>query len=621
MCGINGLISLHEPAEAYRTQMEGMNQNLVHRGPNDGGLFIEGQVALGHRRLSIIDLSEAGHQPMLSHNGRYALVYNGEIYNFQELRDKLDYPFRSSTDTEVLLAAWQTWGPACVAHLNGMYAFAIWDREECELHLVRDRLGIKPLYYYQDEKHFIFSSEVRAILSTGLVPRRLNTTGLVDYLRYQCVHCPHSMVEGISMLPPASILRQKGDITTISNYWSWSPQTEAMDFSLETARKRVLEELLSAVERRLVADVPFGAFLSGGIDSSAIVALMSQITNKVSTFTVIFAEDDFNEAPYAEIIAKKFGTDHHEIHLSLQSFVELLPEALEQMDHPSGDGPNTYVVSKATHDAGITMALSGLGGDELFAGYSIFPQMVRLKKLAWMNMLPRMVRGMAGRLMTALRPSVSTEKIAAILRRQKVTPMAAYPLARQAFLESQIQKLLQGRELSSNRVEEILLGLQETTPITSLPLVSQISMAEYHTYMQNVLLRDTDQMSMAHSLEVRVPFLDHKLVELVLSMPDHLKHFNTPKSLLVDSLGDLLPREITHRRKMGFTLPFEHWMKHELKSFCEHRLQHLAERNEFDGDTIQTYWRDFLQGRATLSWARLWILVVLGHWLEQHGIQ
>ncbi len=618
MCGINGIISLTEKGGDYRDAVERMNAALVHRGPNDAGIFFDGGVTLGHRRLSIIDLSSAGHQPMQSADGRFVLVYNGEIYNFRELRSQLDYPFRSHSDTEVLLAAWQAWGPACIDRFVGMFGFAIWDRVENELHLVRDRLGVKPLYYYQDTNRIVFSSEIRAVLASRFVSGRLNRSGLVDYLRYQSVHQPDTIVEGIHMLPSGAHLRVKGGKSETHHYWSPLRARVSENISADAARKKIFDALLKAVDRRLIADVPFGAFLSGGIDSSAIVALMSRVTDKVSTFSISFAEEEFSEARYARLVAKKFHTDHHEIKLLPRHFLEQLPEALDRMDHPSGDGPNTYVVSKATKEAGISMALSGLGGDELFAGYPIFRQSARLQKLAWLNHLPLSVRKAMGRLMLVLRPSITTAKLAGILERDEITALSAYPFYRHVFLDKQIQSLLRNPQLPLNRVHELLNDLEKETNFKNLPLFSQVSMIEMATYMQHVLLRDTDQMSMAHALEVRVPFLDHELVELVLGLPDHLKCSDTPKGFLVESLGDLLPSEIVNRPKMGFTLPFAHWMKHELQDFCGDMIKRLAEREEFNGLIVKSYWKDFLDGKQAISWSRLWLLVVLEYWLEKN---
>lgn len=619
MCGINGILALDGERPELGDAVDRMNTALAHRGPDDAGIFSEDGVALGHRRLSIIDLSDAGHQPMQSADGRYVLVFNGEVYNFRELRTQLDYPFRSNSDTEVLLAAWQTWGAGCIDRLIGMYGFAVWDRRERVLHLVRDRLGIKPVYYYSDGTRLLFSSELRAILASGMVPRRLDRASLVDYLRYQTVHQPDTIVSGIRMLPPATHLVAGAGRMDLQRYWS-PVSIPGRRPDRQAARVAVHDALLKAVERRLVADVPFGAFLSGGIDSSAIVALMSQLSDRVSTFSITFDEEEFSEARYARMIAEKYGTDHHEIRLSPQHFLELLPAALDSMDHPSGDGPNSYVVSGATKNAGITMALSGLGGDELFAGYPIFRQGMSLQRLQWLNLLPRPLRALGGRALCRLRPGIASDKIAGILSRPEIGPMSAYPFYRQVLSDAQCIELLHDQNLPPNRVAGILRELESGTGFGKLPVLGRLSVAEITTYMQHVLLRDTDQMSMAHALEVRVPFLDHELVELVVGLPDDIKYPHTPKQLLVEALGPLLPPEIVNRPKMGFTLPFAQWMRGELHDFCDSRIRQLAERDCFNGKSVLRYWEDFTNGRPSISWSRIWTLLVLEHWLEKNEV-
>ena len=530
MCGISGVIGIASSEEAGKV-LDAMNGAISHRGPDDCGSFVVPGVALGQRRLSIIDLSSAGHQPMISTDGNLVLVFNGEIYNYRELKQELkEYPYQTQTDTEVILAAWQKWGPECVHHFNGMFAFVIWDKERNETFLFRDRLGIKPLYYYQKERSLLFCSEVRGLLMSGLVPRKLNRTALADYLRYQTVHAPETMVEGVKMLLPGHYIQiSKGEMTT-SPYWSpeknYSRESEGKPY--EEVKKDVHHLLQQAVARRLVADVPFGAFLSGGIDSSAIVGLMSQVaTHRVKTFSVSFEEEAFSEAKYAAAIAKKFNTEHTEINLIPDDFLELIPAALQAMDHPSGDGPNTFVVSKVTKEAGITMALSGLGGDELFAGYDVFKRMHTLHQYQWLSTVPLALRRMAGRSLRVVKPSAASTKLNELLSLPSWKLSDAYPITRQVLPDDYLLQLTgSGTTLEDNRVQQMLetsIQMQECNE-SMLPLLSQVSVAEIGTYMQNTLLRDTDQMSMAHALEVRVPFLDYELVEYVLGVPDSYKY-------------------------------------------------------------------------------------------------
>lgn len=624
MCGINGLFT--PPGHAHAAQsvqnVADMNDALSHRGPDDEGTWGEGLITLGHRRLSIIDLSNAGHQPMISADNRYVLSFNGEIYNYLELKAELtDYPYRSNTDSEVILAAYAHWGVRCLSHLVGMFAFAIWDREAETLFIARDRLGIKPVYYCQKDGLLAFSSEMRGILASGLCSRQLNTDSLVDFLRYQTVHAPFTMLEGIYMLPPGSYIWQTEAGMSIETYWQLVPHYQPKP---DEARwpELVRQALEKAVERRLVADVPFGAFLSGGLDSSAVVAMMNKAAgHEVRTFNISFHEKEYDEGPFARQMAQHCGTRHEEIKLRADDFLALLPEALQAMDHPSGDGPNTYVVSKATQKAGITMALSGLGGDELFAGYSVFKQLHKLEQRRWLNLAPAGLRRWGANRYQSMRPSIAGQKTAEVLRLPQINALSAYPLYRQVLLDEQIRALSTLKELPGNRVEALVLRLMQTAAFQKLPLISQISVLEIQTYLQNVLLRDTDQMSMAHALEVRVPFMDHDLVELVLGIPDEYKLGQPNKRLLVEAMGNLVPTSISQRTKMGFTLPFAQWMRNELKAYTKDRIMYLANYPFFQERALHRLWTGFLANDGSVSWSRVWMLAVLGQWLQQNQIR
>jgi asparagine synthase (glutamine-hydrolysing) len=338
-------------------------------------------------------------------------------------------------------------------------------------------------------------------------------------------------------------------------------------------------------------------------------------SEKIQTFNISFDETEFSESKYAQIIAKKFNTQHHEIKLSPQDFLKQLPEALAAMDHPSGDGPNTYIVSKATKNAGITMALSGIGGDELFAGYDVFKRMVQLQQKSWINAIPRFARRTAGFAIRQQKRSVSGNKIDELLRQPKINFDTAYPLSRSLFTGSELNRFL----ISGLPFERIKKIIGEVPRIQD-HLLSAVSIAEINTYLQNVLLRDTDQMSMAVALEVREPFLDYKLLDFVLSIQDSYKFPHTPKKLLTDSLGDLLPNEIVDRKKMGFTLPWQSWMKNELKAFCEVNIVALDQKGIFNRSAVKLLWDKFLASDPTVTWSRVWHLVVLNKWLDDHGI-
>ena len=628
MCGITGIFGL-EGFDKAEVAVGRMNDALAHRGPNASGLWRGSNVVLGHRRLSIIDLSSASDQPFHSSDGRFVIAFNGEIYNYRSLRAELvgllgEEAFRTNSDTEVLLNAYVQWGSGCLPRLEGMFAFAVWDVKNEELFLARDRMGIKPLYVYRNDQHLVFASEIRALLASELVPRELDPDGLVDYLRYQTVHAPRTMVKNVSMLRAGHFLRITDQEVTEER---WYDPIEASrkypgEAPLEVVHKEVKERLTKAVEKRLVADVPFGAFLSGGIDSSAVVGLMAMCsTEPVHTFSVVFEEEEFSEERYARIIAKKFNTEHTVIRLQPADMLRELPAALAAMDHPSGDGPNTYVVSKVTKAAGVSMALSGLGGDELFAGYPVFKRTLALWNKRWVTQFPLGLRKLIGQAAITARPSVATRKLAELLKLDTFCVDDTYPVSRLVRTDRELVEMVQRQTFPVNAVAVEMECQIRTLKGYSLPFLSQVAVGELSTYLQDVLLRDTDQMSMAHALEVRVPFLDHDLVEYVLAVGDDLKYPHQPKKLLVDSLGDLLPREIIDRPKMGFTLPWELWMRVELRSFCAERLQALGKRKEFRLGVMDRLWSRFLAKDPGVNWARLWSLVVLEDWLQRNGME
>lgn len=626
MCGITGIFGLENTQEA-QDKINWMNNTLAHRGPDAKGTFVQPNIALGHQRLAIIDLSAAGNQPFYSPDKRFCMVYNGEVYNYLDVKKELpEFNFQTQSDTEVILAAYQKWGKSCLEKLNGMFALAIWDKQEETLFIARDRMGIKPVYYYKSDENFVFASEIRALLKSDLIPKKLNPSGLTDYLRYQTVHAPETILQDVFMLLPGHCLTISKNKFEIVQYWNIlkSYKNTSDKQAYPDVKNQIQETLLQAVEKRLVADVPYSAFLSGGIDSSIIVGLMSQVAKqKVKTFSVTFAEPEFSEARFAKIIADKFQTDHTEIQLSPDDFLELIPNALQSMDHPSGDGPNTYVVSKVTKAAGITVALSGLGGDELFAGYDIFKRSLKLENYAWMGKIPKTFRKLGGEGIKMLKSSVATDKIAEILKQEKLDFENTYPLSRQVLMDEILLKVLnknsslQGKEgLEISNVKKIVNSLKDE----KIPLLSKVSYAEVNSYMQNTLLRDTDQMSMAHALEVRVPFLDHELYEYVFGIRDSFKYPHSPKKLLVDSVGDLLPDKVVNRPKMGFVLPWENWLKKELKSFAETKIASLAKRSYFHENEINQLWKRFLNQDQKITWARIWILVVLENWLQENGV-
>jgi asparagine synthase (glutamine-hydrolysing) len=620
MCGIFGLIADRSP-DSESALARGV-ASLAHRGPDDEGwvwMPLDSDpgraVGLGSRRLAVLDLSPAGHMPMREAATGNGLVYNGEIYNFAEVRRELELSgrdFASTGDTEVLLQAYAEWGEACIERLRGMFAFAIWDAAEEKLLLVRDRMGIKPLYYHESTDHFVFASEVRALLDSGIVPRRLDRSGVVSYLQFGAVQDPFTAVEGVRSVMPGEILVWRNGALQRRSYWSLpevarrEPATERFDEAARALRPMLLE----TVAAHLASDVPLGLFLSGGVDSSAIAALAREATSgAIDTFSVVFRERDFDESSYSDEVAAAFGTRHNRIELSDGDMLADLPGVFEAMDQPSIDGANSYIVSHGVKKAGITVALSGLGGDELFAGYSTFHSLPRL--LGYQSAL-RPARPLAG--ITAgwsdpLEPSRISKAMA--LLSGDYPGGHPYFLVRSLFLPSGVRALLgdsEGHEA---------LTVPSAAEMPGLEVINQISVLEASTYLRSTLLRDTDVMSMRHALEVRVPFVDHRLWEYVLPLRGRLKiDRSLPKPLLLRALPRPLPERCYRRRKKGFSLPFERWMRGALRRTIDEEINRSLPPEEWPlgRPAVRAVWQAFLKGKT--SWSRPWSLLVLKQWIQ-----
>lgn len=621
MCGIAGIFYFNGFPTAKPDAIVEMTNALGHRGPDADGFFNEKGIALGHRRLSIIDLSSASNQPLFDFSGRYVIVFNGEMYNYEEVRSQLkDYPFKTSGDTETLIAAYTKWGIGCIEHFKGMFSFAIWDKQEDELCLVRDRMGVKPLYYYIDGEKILFASEIRSILSGGLVNRKICKEAIFEYFSYQSIGTPLTMVEGIQQLESGHYLSiKKGEIKK-QQYWSITDNKRVFDYTDKTTIQANIRKLLTkSVQRRLVSDVPVGAFLSGGIDSSVVVGLMAEECKiRPATFNISFSEKEYDESVYAEIIAKKFNTHHTKIQLSPTVMLDELENALSAMDTPSGDGINTFVVSKAIKQAGIKVALSGIGGDELFAGYPIFDQFEKLhaRKFLWRN--TNLLRKAVAAVMPAKKFSNKRYRLQELLNCSSPDIDQVYPVLRQILSPKLIHTLLDVPGLNSTALQKKLSSV--SAELNNLPILSQVSAAEYLGYTQHTLLKDTDQMSMAVALEAREPFFDTDLVEYVIGIPDEYKRPMYPKSLLVESVKPLLPDDIVFRKKQGFVFPWELWMKKELRSFCEARINEISKRDFVKPRILKQYWQRFLKNDPSIRWAEIWLFIVLEYWLEKNNV-
>ena len=611
MCSISGVLATDT---ADRELVARMNAAQKHRGPDDEGIwtteFERCQVALGNTRLAIIDTTSAGHQPMFDPHTGNCITYNGETYNFKDLSEKSFLKFTSRSDTEVVLNAYSEWGIDAFAKLRGMFALAIWDHEKRELILARDRFGIKPLYYHLSNRRLMFASELRALLATGAIPRKLSRAGLDSYLAYGSVTAPLTIIEGVQQLIPGHRLHvsatQSGDLScTISKFVNEQRVPRPANRNESVAQLRA--ELEQSIRLHLVSDVPLGVFLSGGMDSSALVALMSRIgEQRPKTFSVVFDEAELSEEQHARAVAERFQTDHSEIRLNEQQLIGMLPDALAALDQPTMDGINTFVVSKAVKNAGVTVALSGLGGDELFAGYPSFRRALKVASLPLRAR--RVLRAAAGAVpRQVMRGSVQREKFWELLAGDG-SAEEVYRITRRLFATAPSPQI----KTNKNGNDDV---------------VNTVTRLELEGYMANTLLRDTDAMSMAHSLEVRVPFVDTKLVDYVLSLPGEWKldqrHGGVPKPLLADAVADLLPREFLARRKMGFTLPFEKWMQGRMRREIAAVLEDGSVSDVgLRASEVRELWRRFLQTPRAVGWSRPWSLFVLARWcaINQVGL-
>jgi asparagine synthase (glutamine-hydrolysing) len=613
--------------------LEQMLCALRHRGPDDEGIA---QVALpnGYRlglvqaRLAILDLSPAGHQPMTDPESGSWVTFNGEIYNHQELRPGLSVRhYHSNSDTETLLKGWNERGEHVLGDLRGMFAFALLDGRRQHFWLIRDRVGIKPLYASRvSADTWIFASEVRALLASGLVARRLRAEAIEAYLAAGAVPAPWTLIEGVvSLLPGESwcfeldkpLLREP----VRSRYWlpSFAPASPPMSRAAAVERLRPVLEKAAAL--RMVSDVPVGVFLSGGIDSSAVVALLAHQGYRLHTFSVIFGEQSFDESVHSRQIASHFGTQHTELLLQPDAVLADLERALDAYDQPSIDGLNTYFISQATRQAGVKVALSGLGGDELFAGYSYYRLLERLERPLTRRLAPwlhRVLRWWAPQ-------SSQTTKLGALLQAGR-NRLARYLVCRNVLAPERRTALR-----PSAGYREVLLpeAVQQQLDEAGRNLhpVNAHSLFELSLYLANMLLRDTDQMSMAHALEVREPLLDHVLVETAAALPGSLKtaagQHNRLKGLLVDALPTPLPAGVLNRPKMGFVLPWERWLRRELRP----RLGELfADATALQAaglrpEAVRRLWNDYLQERPGLRYSDVLCVAHLAHWARRHQLQ
>lgn len=613
MCGIAG-VAARASEDDVRAAVERMTPTMRHRGPDDNGTWSsvsrDGAVGLCATRLAIQDLSDLGHQPMASDRTGNVIALNGEVYNVAALRTELEgrgHVFRGLSDTEVVLRAYDEWGPRCLERLHGMFALAVWEERAQHVLLARDRLGIKPLYYARRGGDLIFASELRTLIASGRIDAEISPMGLSSYLACGAVQEPNTMLEGVLVLPAAHVAIWAEGRLDITPYWSLEDVFDgsvARDGSQAAGHVRRL--LQASVESHMVSDVPVGVFLSGGMDSTALVALVAGCTTEpVPTASLVFGERQYSEEAYIDVVRGRYATQHTELRLSDSDFLEQMPRAIAAMDQPTVDGVNTYAVSKVASDAGLKVVLSGLGSDEIFGGYGSFRGVPRMQQAR--RALPSFARPTAARAARRVLPaSDGNRKLARWIGGEGEDAYAVY---RELFSPARRTDLAPGVPISS------AVAISTRDPINS------VSHSELSRYMRNTLLRDSDVMSMAHSLELRVPFLDHRLVEYVGGLPGRLKvNSSGQKPLLREAMGPLLPDAVVERPKAGFTLPFAQWLKTGLHADVDRVMRDpspgRAGADALDPRATERVWDDFLQGR--IHWTRPWALYVLKEWCATH---
>ncbi|MDH3443234.1 MAG: asparagine synthase (glutamine-hydrolyzing) [Deltaproteobacteria bacterium] len=630
MCGICGVMSLGSTRTEPRNGLiERMTATLVHRGPNDRGIWYDERIALGHRRLSVIDLSEAGRQPMSNEDGSIQIVYNGEIYNFRELKtnyalSERGHVFRSRTDTEVLIHLYESVGfEKMLSELNGMFAFAIWDSRKKLLYLTRDRYGVKPLFYQQDDRCFRFASEIKAIIADDRVARKPSLQALHDFLSFDYVPGRQTAFDGIHELPPGhwASVDTAGHVK-MEQYCEMSfQQNNEIDEPMAVNRAREL--LMQSVERQLVADVPIGVLLSGGMDSSTLVGLMKRcVSEPVHTYSVGFEDPSFNELPYARSVSNDFKTIHREVTVTSDLVRELLPKYLTYFDEPYGDGsaiPTYYVCQLAKDD--VVVVLSGEGGDEVFAGYETY---AAYQVNRWFRKVPRwMRRNLVFPLVNCLPVSdkkLSLEfKLKRFLGGQDLSPAQAHLWWRIVLTEAQKLSLY-----TPSVLEEIMPQPSERHFIdrfeksAAKDALSRLFEIDCSVFLPDDLMVKNDRMSMAHSLEARVPFTDLELTAFMSTVPSGLKLPSLRKKhVMREAMKGILPAKILNRKKVGLEMPYSHWLKHDLKDLmmCYLGPARISNTGLFRVEAVQTLVTDHLAGRVDHGRA-LWGLINYMMWLE-----
>jgi asparagine synthase (glutamine-hydrolysing) len=630
MCGIGGFLLSRTtvPHNDLEARLWAMIATIRHRGPDDEGVWTDGRAGLAHARLSIIDPSPAGHQPMPSADETVWISYNGEVYNFEEIREELEafgYPFRSRSDTETIVNGWHAWGPKIFSRLRGMFALAIWDRRSQRLILARDRLGKKPLYYTAAAGAFLFGSEIKALLAWPGVPRVADLTAIDRYLSFGYVPAPDTAFASICKLPAAHYLvietRPDGDISEpeLVRYWCLPhPGATPRRRSAEDLRRELVGRLEEAVRLRLISDVPLGAFLSGGVDSSAVVATMARVgCGRVKTFSIGFSAKEYDETRYARMVAERYATDHEEFIVEPDA-VAVLPRLVWHYGEPFADPSAipTYYVSELAGRK-VTVALNGDGGDECFLGYSRYKAM---RYVSWLDRMPQWrpveLDGLLGLAPRSLQRRFNVPRIRRMLRGRKQQPGQRYAFTLASFTDEDKEQCYSGA--MQDQLEQSALDLFEPYFEEAAGLVDGANRADIHTYLPDDLMVKVDVASMAHGIETRSPLLDHVLMEWALSIPQQIRMARgVTKALFKSAMEPYLPTELLYRPKMGFSSPVDHWFRGELKELAHDTLlsRSARERGLFRPD----YVRRLLEEHCSLRrdhHSQLWVLLMLELWFE-----
>jgi len=628
MCGIAGIFNF-DGQPVSETRIKKMADSMVHRGPDDEGVYIKENIGLGHRRLSIIDLSQRAHQPMCNEDRSVWIVYNGEIYNYRELNQDLlrkGHQIKSNCDTETIIHLWEEYGPRCVDYLRGMFAFAIWDEKQRVLFASVDRMRIKPLYFTQIGKSFVFASELKAIVASDLYDVHLNFEAIHHFLSMQAVPVPMTIYKDVFTLPGGSALEVKNN--QISVYQYWDVKFEINDGGDELFYKNKIKSLITeAVQLRMMSDVPLGAFLSGGIDSSIIVGLMRDMqTDPVQTFTIGYDVGglEWDDTRFAQLVANKYQTNHRVQIVTAKDVIDELPNFIQLLDQPSTDAINSYFVSKLAAE-NVTVVQCGQGGDELFAGYFTFDVIEKY-----------------------FRRDQIWEKMPSLLRK---TIIGAHTFALKSLqnfsLTQSFEKFIEAYGSFSNKYANIRMELDEKEKqqvytryfkqqVGNLKtveiyrhydkrfngngsLINKVSFFDLKTHLGDVLMRDVDAMSMAFSLETRIPLIDHKLVEFVATIPPTLKMKNGKKKyIFIEALKDLLPDEVLNREKRGFAFPLRLWLRKELKPMLEYVLsrENVERRGFFKYDEIEKLKQNYYSWKSP-NYRKIWGFAILEMWMRQ----